>query len=120
MMLHSIHRRLLLAGTVMLFGLAFAMAPGNAADDGCKTGEYDSEHDHERARRALECGEVMPLADVLAAVRPHISGKIIETEFEREDGIWVYEMKYIDRQGHLVEIYVDARTGRILKTEGDE
>lgn len=104
----------------MLSGLVLAVAPGSADDDDCKTGEYDSEHDHERARRALECGEVMPLADVLAAVRPHISGKIIETEFEREDGIWIYEMKYINRQGLLVEIYVDARTGLILKTEGDE
>lgn len=104
----------------MLSGLVLASAPGSADDDGCKTGEYDSEHDHERARRALECGEVMPLADVLAAVRPHISGKVIETEFEREDGIWIYEMKYINRQGLLVEVYVDARTGLILKTEGDE
>ena len=104
----------------MLIGLALAMAPARADDDGCEAGEYDREHDHERARRALECGEVMPLADVLAAVRPHISGKIIETEFEKEDGIWVYEMKYIDRRGRMVEIYVDARTGRILKSEGDE
>ncbi len=104
----------------MLSGLVLAVAPGSADDDGCKTGEYDSEHDHERARRALECGEVMPLADVLAAVRPHIFGKVIETDFEREDGIWIYELKYINRQGHLVEIYVDARTGLILKTEGDE
>ena len=109
----------------MLFGLALAMAPARADGDdrdgnGCEAGEYEREQDHERARRALECGEVLPLADVLAAIRPHISGKIIETEFEREDGIWVYEMKYIDRRGHMMEIYVDARTGRILKTGDDE
>ena len=118
--MQSFHRHLLLAGAIMLFGLAIAIAPGRADDDGCEAGEYDSEHDHERARHALECGEVMPLAEVLAAIRPHISGKVIETEFEKEDGIWVYEIKYINRQGHLVEINVDARTGRIMKTEGDE
>jgi uncharacterized membrane protein YkoI len=119
-MLLSVRRNLLFAGAAMLSGLVLAITPGSADVEGCETGEYDSEHDHERARRALECGEVMPLADVLAAVRPYISGKVIETEFEREDGIWIYEMKYINRQGLLVEVYVDARTGLILKTEGDE
>jgi uncharacterized membrane protein YkoI len=119
-MLHSFRHSLFLAGAAMLFVLVLAIAPGKADEEGCEAGEYATEHDHERARRALECGEVMPLADVLTAIQPHISGKIIETEFEREDGIWVYEMKYINRQGHLVEVYVDARTGRILKTEGDE
>lgn len=106
-----------------LFGLALAFASvssdaGDARD--CTAGGYNDEHDHDRARHALECGEVMPLADVLEAVRPHISGEIVETEFEKEDGLWVYELKYIDARGRLVEIYVDARTGRILKTEVDE
>lgn len=112
---------LLAFAAVLLLGVApLALSGGARPDDECGSEEYEEEHDHERARRALECGEVMPLADVLAAIRPHISGKIIETELEREERIWVYEMKYITRQGYLVEIYVDARTGRILKTKGDE
>jgi len=111
----------LVFAAALLLGVApLAMSAGARADEKCGAGDYGEKHDHERARRALECGEVMPLADVLAAVQPHVSGKIIETEFDREDGVWVYEMKYIDPQGRLVEIHVDARTGRILKTEGDE
>lgn len=106
----------------MLFVMALALAAAPAAGDevGCASGEYENKHDHERARRALECGEVMPLTDVLAAVRPHISGRLIETEFERKGRLWVYELTYIDSGGHLLEIYVDARTGQILKSEGDE
>jgi len=105
----------------LLLGLApLALSRAARADDECRVEEYEDQYDHERARRALECGEVMPLADVLAAVRPYITGKIIETEFTREEGVWVYEMKYIDRQGRLIEVDVDARTGRIMKTEGDE
>lgn len=118
-----IHRSLFPLLAVFLVGLALVLAPvrGVADDDrNCAGGEFEDEHDHDRARRALECGEVMPLAEVLAVVLPHISGEIVETEFEKEDGLWVYELKYIDARGRLVEIYVDARTGRILKPEGDE
>lgn len=119
-MFHSLNRNWLAVGAAMLLVLAPAAASAAGDEEGCGTGEYQEEHDHERARHAVECGEVMPLADVLAALRPHISGRIIETEFEREDGFWVYELKYIDSSGHLVELSVDARNGNILKSEGDE
>jgi uncharacterized membrane protein YkoI len=91
-----------------------------AADESCLAEEYEDEYDHERARHALECGEVMPLADVLAAVRPHISGKIIETEFEREHGVWIYELTIIDSSGRLEELHVDAKTARILNSEEEK
>lgn len=82
-------------------------------------GTAGADDDHERARRALERGEVMPLSEVLAALEPRIDGEIVSTEFEREDGAWVYEIKYIDRGGRLVELYVDARTARVLKAEDE-
>lgn len=108
-------------GAALAMGLApLALPQSGLADDECGPHEYESEHDHERARRAVECGAIMPLADVLEAVRPHISGKIIGTEFEKEDGNWIYELKTIDTAGRLVEVYVDARTARILKFEGHE
>ena len=121
-MFASTCRSPLLTLAVLLFGLALALAPARAVADGargCAAGGFEGEHDHDRARHALECGEVMSLADVLVAVRPYISGEIVETEFEKEDGVWVYELKYIDARGRLMEIYVDARTGRILKVEDD-
>lgn len=113
----------LVLAAMLVSGLASLALPRDSSADsggGCDAEDYDGDSDHERARRAVQCGEAMPLADVLAAVRPHIAGRIIETEFDREDGNWVYELKYIDAQGRLVEIYVDATTGRILKTEGDD
>lgn len=119
-MFHSHCRNWLVVGATILLVLAPAAAPAAGDGDDCGTGEYKEEHDHERARHALECGEVMPLADVLAAVRPHVSGRLIETEIEREKGLWIYELTYIDSGGHLVGIHVDARTGRILNTEDGE
>lgn len=78
-----------------------------------------ADEDHEEARGALERGEVMPLSEVLAALRPRIDGDIVSTDFEREDGGWSYEIKYIDRTGRMVELHVDARTARVLKAEDD-
>lgn len=117
-----IHRSLVPILAVFFVGLAVALgAQQGVADDerNCAGGGFEDEHDHDRARRALECGEVMPLAEVLAIIRPQISGEIVETEFENEDGLWVYELKYIDARGRLVEIYVDAGTAQILKAGDD-
>ncbi len=63
--------------------------------------------------------KVLPLLTILKKVRPLIKGKIIETEFEMEDGIPIYEFKYIDKNGHVLEMEVDARTGRVIKVERD-
>lgn len=85
--------------------LALALAPALAgADD-----------DHERARRALERGEVLPLATILERLAPVIGSDVVETEFERDDGSWLYEISYIDARGRLVEIEVDAGDATILK-----
>jgi uncharacterized membrane protein YkoI len=77
------------------------------------------EHDHERARRAVERGEILPLDTVLTAVRATIAGEIVDIELEREHGRWIYEVKVIDRAGRLVEVYADAATATVVKIEDD-
>jgi uncharacterized membrane protein YkoI len=82
--------------------------------------EGAADSDHERARQALERGEVLPLAEILERVRSQAPGEVIETEFDREGGRWVYELKLIDPQGRVVELEVDAVDGRILRSELDD
>ena len=77
----------------------------------------DEDADHERARAALTRGDIRPLAEIYTLVRPRIDGEIVETELEREDGRWVYEIKYISRSGRMRELYIDAKTGKTIKTE---
>ncbi len=74
---------------------------------------------HDDAWSAREGGTILPLAKVLDMVRPKIDGEIIETEFENEHGRLVYEFKYVDRNGHVRELYADARTGVILMDKPD-
>jgi len=84
------------------------MATAAAADDSS-----------ERAYDAVGRGEARPLAEILDQVGAELGGEVVGVEFEREDRGYVYELKVITRDGRLQEVYVDARTGRILSREDD-
>ena len=73
--------------------------------------------DHEEARQAVERGEIMPLTEVLAEVRKSVPGEIVGVELERKHGTWVYEFKVIQTGGLRIEVYTDARPGRIIRTK---
>jgi len=78
-----------------------------------------SHRDHDRAREALEHGEALPLAEILARVRPELDGEVVGVSFEREGGRWIYQFKLVGRAGRLAKIYVDAATARVLKRKAE-
>jgi len=90
--------------------LALLLSAGPAAAD----------DDSDRAYRARERGEVRPLAEILAALERRVDGEVVGVEFESEDGRHVYEFEVITPRGRLLEVYVDAATGAILKREDDD
>jgi uncharacterized membrane protein YkoI len=75
--------------------------------------------DHDRARRALEAGEVLPLGTILTRLEREHPGQVldVELEHEKQDGVarWVYEVKLLRKGGALVKLEVDARTGEVIK-----
>jgi uncharacterized membrane protein YkoI len=74
-------------------------------------------HDQDAARQAVESGEIRPLADILAAVRGGLPGEVVGVEIESKKGHWIYEFRVLDRNGHLFEVFVDARSGEIDQTK---
>jgi uncharacterized membrane protein YkoI len=74
-------------------------------------------HDQDAVRQAVESGEILPLADILAAVRGKLPGEVVGVEIESEKGHWIYEFRVLNGKGHLYEVYVDARTGAINLTK---
>ncbi|BAL25763.1 PepSY domain-containing protein [Azoarcus sp. KH32C] len=84
-------------------------ASGAASADG---------EDHDRARSALERGEVLPLHAIIEKVERAYPGKVIEVELEREHDRWIYELRWLMRGGSLVKLEVDARDGTILGKKG--
>ena len=79
-----------------------------------------ADDDHERAREALERGEILPLTEILARVSADYPGQVLETDFEREWFRYAYELTVLADSGHLLEIEVDAASGEILEVERED
>jgi uncharacterized membrane protein YkoI len=94
-------RRALLP-VLLLAGLALPLA-GQA-----------SERDQDRARAALQAGEIQPLPVIMARVAALNPGHVLEVELERERGRWVYEFKLLQAGGGLLKLQVDAQSGAVL------
>ena len=100
--------------------LAAPLAASPAGADGRKGRDGEREEDdHDAARAAVRRGEALPLSEVIAAVAATLPGEIVEVEFEREHGRWVYEFKVLDRTGRLRDVHVDAATAGILSDKDD-
>ncbi|MCW8828921.1 MAG: PepSY domain-containing protein [Gammaproteobacteria bacterium] len=99
------HRTITLP-TIALLALLFSLPL--AADD----------NDHERARQALEAGEILPLGTIINKIERDYPGQILEVELEREDGRWIYEIKQLREGGSLVKMELDAADGTLLGIKG--
>lgn len=71
--------------------------------------------DHERARRALEAGEIVPLDQILQEVQQRYDGTVVELELEREEGRWVYEIELLAPDGRLLRFCMDAKSKELLE-----
>jgi uncharacterized membrane protein YkoI len=106
---------------VLVMGLVVMLTTGGPV---AVSSEYerqweDNDHAYDRARRAVDRGEALPIATLLERLKTRVPGEVVGVEFEREHGRWVYEFKVIDGKGRLLEVYVDAHTGEILSMEED-
>jgi hypothetical protein len=70
--------------------------------------------DHDRARRAVEAGEVLPLRTILERVESEYPGNVVEVELDRDKAEWVYEVKVLRKGGALMKLKIHARDGTIL------
>lgn len=93
-------RTLIVALTFTLLG----MGPVHAGDDS----------DHDRARKAVAAGEVLPLRVIVNRVERDHPGQIMEVELERKGDAWIYEIKLLRSGGELVRLKIDARDGKVL------
>ncbi|MDQ5878315.1 MAG: hypothetical protein QG638_1047 [Pseudomonadota bacterium] len=89
---------------------------------GCGTSAAESGHDHDRARQAVEAGEVLPLRIILERVEREYPGQVIDVELDREQENsierWVYRIKVLRTGGALIKLKVDARDGSIIGRKG--
>lgn len=117
--------------------LALALVPTSA--------RAGRQGDHDRARAAVQAGEVLPLPTLLERLQRTHPGQVLELELEREHerdsrgdpgrdsardaarerdragqpGRWIYEVKLLRADGQLLKLEVDAATAQVLRVRGD-
>ena len=75
------------------------------------------EHDHDRAERAVQAGQVLSLQSMLQKLQLQYPGQVLEVELEDDDGRWVYEVKLLQAGGQLLKIKLDAQTAEVLQSK---
>jgi len=104
----------------LLFSLRWIALPLSLALLAGSGAAHADREDHERARKALEAGEVLPLKTILERVEQNFSGQVMDVELERERERvggrerWIYEIKVLRTGGALVKLKLDARDGSVL------
>jgi uncharacterized membrane protein YkoI len=73
-----------------------------------------------QTRRLIEQGEILPLEQVIDMLQRQWPGHAIEVELEREDGVYLYEIEWLDPAGRVWELDVDARSGKLLERDRDD
>lgn len=74
-----------------------------------------ADSDQDRARAAVQAGQVLPLKTVLERLERDHPGQVLEVELESEDDRWVYEVRLLQASGRLVKLEIDATSGAVLQ-----
>ena len=98
--------------TFFLFYLNFSFANGgNLAN---------AESDHEKAIKAVNEGEILPLDQILKKIEKEYTGRIISINLkDNEKGLfgWVYDIMIIGVDNNVKQLRVDAGTSTILSVK---
>ena len=73
--------------------------------------------DHEKAIKAVNEGEILPLDEILVKVNQKYAGRVISISLkDNEKGLfgWVYDIMIIDVNNKVKQIRVDAGTSTVL------
>jgi len=76
--------------------------------------------DHDRARQAVQAGQVLPLPTALERLQREVPGQVLEVELEQEHERWIYEIKLLTPEGQLTKVKLDARTAEVLRVRSRE
>jgi len=75
----------------------------------------ESQLDHDKARQALESGQILPLRVILEKIEQQYPGQVLEVELEKSHGSWIYELKVLQQSGKLIKLKIDAGNATVLK-----
>jgi len=80
-------------------------------------------NDHEKAIKAVNEGEILPLDEILKNITKNFYGRVISINLkDNEKGLfgWVYDIMIIDNNNNVKQIRVDAGTSTVLSVISGE
>lgn len=102
------------------FTLFSAIMVSLLSSNALQAGSHEHRHDHDRARVALEAGEILPLSTILKQLEQDYPGQVMEVELDHEETLWVYEIKLLRDSGALMKLKINASDGTLLGVKGRE
>jgi uncharacterized membrane protein YkoI len=79
--------------------------------------------DQDRARSAVQQGQIKSLDVILSSVRQQVPGRVVGVNLRGGNGSqrpYVYDVRVLSPQGNIKAVEVDARTARILSVRGKD
>lgn len=77
---------------------------------------------HDRARSAVRQGEIMPLSDIRQRVREQFQGRIVGIDLQEGSAAgpqpWVYDLRVLTPEGHVLSVQMDAQDGEVIGVRG--
>lgn len=74
--------------------------------------------DQDAARDATRTGRIKPLQQILSTVGREVPGRVVDVQLDKGTSPWTYRIKVINEAGNVVNVTVNAETGRIQSVRG--
>lgn len=74
--------------------------------------------DQDAARDATRTGRIKPLQQILSTVGREVPGRVVDVQLDESTSPWTYRIKVINDAGNVVNVNVNAETGRIQSVKG--
>lgn len=78
----------------------------------------------DRARRAVEQGEILPLSSIRRRVHEQFGGKIVgvdlapSVEGAGQSAPWIYDIRVLSPEGRVLSVQMDASDGHVIDVRG--
>jgi len=65
-------------------------------------------------------GTILSLQQIIDKATQIKPGKILETELDEEEGMYVYELEILDDKGQVWELDLNAQSGELIEIEQED
>ncbi|MDO6964336.1 PepSY domain-containing protein [Rhizobium alvei] len=105
---------------ILIASLAGAAMPLHVRADGDDHRQFDDgDMDYDDVLEGVRAGRLLSLASIKQKVLAAWPGEIVDLSIDGEKGTVIYEIKILAANGNLIEVEVDARSGKVLEVEND-